>query len=155
MTRRTILTSALVFFGGIGLGFAADDPQLGTWKLNEAKSKLNPNAGKNTTVVYAAVGNDIRITVDGVDKDGKPTHNEWNGKFDGKDYPVTGDPTSDMRSYAKVDAHTLNLTVKKGGKVTLTGKIVVAADGKSRTVTISATDAEGKKVESTSAYDKQ
>jgi hypothetical protein len=48
----------------------------------------------------------------------KPTHNEWTGKFDGKDYPVTGDPNSDMRSYTKIDAHTLGLNVKKGGKIT-------------------------------------
>ena len=154
MTRRSVLASALVFFGSVGLCFAAD-PQMGTWKLNEAKSGLNPNADKNLTVVYSVAGDSVKVTVDGVDKNGKPTHNEWTGKFDGKDYPVTGDANSDMRSYTKVDAQTLDLAVKKGGKVTLTGKIVVAADGKSRTVTITATDAEGKKVQSTSAYDKQ
>jgi len=50
---------------------------------------------------------------------------------------------------------TLNLTVKKEGKVTVTGSIVVAADGKSRTVTTTGTDSKGKKVHSTAAYDKQ
>jgi hypothetical protein len=89
------------------------------------------------------------------DKDGKPTHNEWVGKFDGKDYPVTGDPTSDMRSYKTVDANTLELVVKKAGTVTASGRIVVAADGKSRTVTTSNTDSAGKKVENMSWYDKQ
>ena len=146
MAKRAILTFVLVL-AGFGLCFAAD-PNMGTWKLNEAKSKLNPDAGKNLTVVYSAAGNDIKVTVDGVDKDGKPTHNEWTGKFDGKDYAVTGDPTSDMRSYTKTNATTLGLTIKKDGKVTLTGKIVVAADGKSRTVTITGTDTAGKKVES-------
>jgi hypothetical protein len=153
MAKRAILTFAVVL-AGFGLCFAAD-PNMGTWKLNEAKSKLIPGAGKNLTVVYSAAGEATKVTVDGVDKDGKPTHNEWTGKFDGKDYPVTGDPTSDMRSYTKVDANTLGLTVKMGGKVTLTGKIVVAADGKSRTVTLTGTDAGGKKVESSGVYDKQ
>src|SRR5262245_22957064 len=153
MTKRAILTCVLVL-AGVGLCFAAD-PNMGTWKLNEAKSKLNPAAGKNTTVVYAAAGDSVKVTVDGVDKDGKPTHNEWTGKYDGKDYPVTGDPTQDMRSYTQVDAKTLGLTVKKDGKVTLSGKIVVAADGKSRTVTLTGTDAAGKKVESLTVYDKQ
>ena len=153
MARRAILTFVLVL-AGFGLCFAAD-PQMGTWKLNEAKSKLNPAAGKNLTVVYSAAGDSVKVTVDGVDKDGKPAHNEWTGKYDGKDYPVSGDPTSDMRSYTKVDANTLDLAVKKGGKVTLTGKIVVAADGKSRTVSLTGTDASGKKVESTAFYDKQ
>jgi hypothetical protein len=93
--------------------------------------------------------------VDGTDKDGKSTHNEWTGKFDGNDYPVTGDPISDMRSYKKVDDLTLKMTVKKDGKVTTTGRIVVSADGKSRTVTTSGTDAEGKNVKNTVVYDKQ
>jgi hypothetical protein len=93
--------------------------------------------------------------VDGVDADGKPAHNEWTGKFDGKDYAVKGDPASDMRSYKRVDARTLDLTVKKGGKVTITGSIAVAADGKSRTLSISGTDAKGKKFSNTAVYDKQ
>jgi hypothetical protein len=74
---------------------------------------------------------------------------------DGKDYPVTGDPTSDMRSYKKVDDRTLKMMVKKDGKVTATGRIVVSADGKSRTVTTSGTDVEGKEVKNTVVYDKQ
>jgi hypothetical protein len=97
----------------------------------------------------------VKVTVDGTDPDGKPTHNEWTGKFDGKDYPVTGDPNSDMRSYKKVDDHTLELTVKKGGQVTTSGRIVVSADGKSRTVTVNGTDPQGKKFKSTAVYEKQ
>jgi hypothetical protein len=93
--------------------------------------------------------------VDGTGSDGKPTHNEWTGVFDGKDYPVTGDSSADTRSYTKIDDHTLAFSNKKDGKVTITGRVVVAADGKSRTVTVSGTDAKGKKFTSTSVYDKQ
>ncbi len=140
---------------------------MGTWKLNEAKSNMAPNAPKNNTVVYEAVGNNVKITVDGIGNDGKPTHDEWTGKFDGKDYAVTGNPNSDMRSYTKIDDHTLGFNVQKGGKVTTRGRvvvaadgksrtvIVVAADGKSRTVTTSGTDPQGKKFTSTAVYDKQ
>ena len=96
-----------------------------------------------------------KATIDGVDGQGKPTHNEWTGKFDGKDYPVTGDPSSDTRAVKKIDDHTMQLMVKKDGKVTMTGKLVLAPDGKSRTLTISGTDAAGKKVHSTAFYDKQ
>jgi hypothetical protein len=117
----------------------AADPLVGTWKLNEAKSKFTPGTGKNTRVVYEARGSQVRITADGVNADGKPTHSEWTGKFDGKDYSVTGDPNADMRSYRKVDDRTLDFTVKKGGNITVTGRVVVAADGKSRTVTTSGT----------------
>jgi hypothetical protein len=110
---------------------------------------------KNNTVVYEAAGDSMKATVDGTDAAGKPTHNEWTGKFDGKDYAVTGDPNSDMRSIKKIDDHTWELTVKKGGKVTASGRIAVSADGKTRTVTLSGTDPTGKKFKNVSVYDKQ
>jgi hypothetical protein len=151
--RRTVLTFVMLF---VGLAIcSAQNPSLGTWKLNEAKSKLTPGLPKNVTVKYEAAGDSIKATIDGVDGQGKPTHNEWTGKFDGKDYPVTGDMASDTRSIKQVDDHHYDLTVKKNGKVTMTGKAVIAADGKSRTITISGTNAAGAKVESTALYDKQ
>jgi hypothetical protein len=149
----TVATVALYFVAAT-LCYAAD-ANIGTWKLNEAKSKFAPGSSKNITVVYEEVGDNLKVTVDGTDGAGKPTHTEWTGKLDGKDYPVTGDPNSDARSVKKVDDHTLVLTVKKDGKVTITGRIVVAADGKSRTVTTTSTDSMGKKVKNTAVYDKQ
>jgi hypothetical protein len=150
-TRPILLTLALCFVAA--LGFAS--PNMGTWKLNEAKSKFPPGAPKNLTVVYEAAGDNVKVTVDGVDGEGKPTHNEWTGKFDGKDYPLIGDPMADTRSYKKIDDRTTELTNKKAGKVTATGKIVISPDGKSRTVTVSGTDPKGKKMEFTAVYDKQ
>ena len=153
MKHRTILFTLAAFFAVVVACFAAD-VNMGTWKLNEAKSKVSPGAPKNTTVVIAPAGDNVKVTVDGVGPDGKPTHNEWTGKFDGKDYPITGDPMSDMRAYKPVDDHTLALTEKKGSKVTNTGRVVVSADGKNRTVTVSGTDANGKKTNVTFVYDK-
>ena len=153
-TKTIALTLAISFLAG-AVCFAAADPQMGTWKLNEAKSKVTPGMGKITMVVYKPIGGQVDATVDGIDEKGKPTHNEWKGKFDGKDYPVTGDPTSDARSYTKVNHRTMDFAVKKNGKTTITGRIVVAADGKSRTVTTNGTDPKGKKFKNTSVYDKQ
>lgn len=151
-TKTTALIISLVFVS-VALGFQ-NDPQIGTWKLNEAKSKLAGKA-RNHTVVYEVAGDQIKVTVDGVDENGGAVHNEWTGKFDGKDYSVTGDTSSDTRAYRMIDKHTLELTNKKGGKTTLTGRIVVSHDGKSRTVTTTATDAQGKKVTNVAVYDKQ
>jgi hypothetical protein len=138
MKTKTIGLTLAFWFLGWAACFAAD-PQMGTWKLNEAKSKHTLGTRKNTMVVYEATGSKVKITTDGIDANGKGTHSGWTGKFDGKDYSVTGDPTADMRSYTKLDDRTLDLTVKKGGKITVTGRVVVAADGKSRTVTTSGT----------------
>jgi hypothetical protein len=127
---------------------------MGTWKLNEAKSHLAPDAGKNNTVVYETAGDQIKVTVDGTDSAGTATHNEWTGKFDGKDYALVGDPTADTRSYRKQGARTLLMTIKKAGKVTMNGRIVVTANGKSRTVTTTGTDAKGKRYRNIAVYDK-
>jgi hypothetical protein len=154
MKIRTILLTMAAAFAVVAVCFAAD-VNMGTWKLNEAKSKISPGAPKNTMVVIAAAGDSVKVTVDGIGADGKPAHNEWTGKFDGKDYAITGDPVSDMRAYKPVNDHTLALTEKKGGKITNTGRVVVSADGKIRTVTASRTDANGKKMSTTFVYDKQ
>ena len=154
MKTRTIVLVLTSLCICVALGSAAD-LSVGTWKLNEAKSKINPGDAKNTTVVYEAVGDSFKVTIDGVDGKGNPTHSGWTGKFDGKDYPAVGDPKTDTRALTKVDEHTLMLTNKKDGKVTSTGKIVFAADGKSRILTAWGTDASGKKVEDVFFYDKQ
>ena len=154
MTIFTVLMTLTLCLVGVAVAFA-DDANMGTWKLNEAKSQFGPGTPKNYTVVYEAAGDNVRVTVDGTDGEGKPTHSEGVGKFDGKDYPVTGDPNSDMRSYTKIDPRTLGLNVKKGGKVTISGSIAVSPDGKIRTVTKSGTDAKRKEGHSRAVYEKQ
>jgi hypothetical protein len=154
MKVKVIVLALAVFFVGVVV-CSADDPNMGTWKLNEAKSKLSPGAAKNHTVVYEMAGDMVKVTVDGTGADGNATHNEWTGKFNGRYYAVAGDATSDMRSYRRINSHTLALKAKKGGKVTLTGRIVVSRNGKTRTVTTTGRDAKGKWVTNIGVYDKQ
>jgi hypothetical protein len=151
MKRRVILLTLVTLFAGATVCLA-QDPNMGTWKLNEAKSKYAPGATKNHTVIYEAAGDSVKVIVDGVDAAGTAIHHEWTGKFDNKFYPVTGDPTSDMRSYRRINKHTLALTGKKDGKVTVTGRVTVTANGRTRTVT---TTAAGSKVSNRAVYDKQ
>ena len=154
MKMRTILFAMATLLAGAAVCFAAD-VSTGTWKLNETKSKVPAGAPKNTMVVIAAAGDSMKVTVDGVAADGKAAHNTWTGKFDGKDYAITGDPAADTRAYKPVNDHTLALTEKNGGKVTNTGSVVVSADGKTRTVTANRTDANSKNISFTFVYDKQ
>ena len=152
-TKTLLLTGVIVLAAG---ALYAADPWMGTWKLNEQKSKIAPGTQKNHTVVYSGtMMGKVKITVDGTDPAGKAAHNEWTGKFDGKDYAVKGDSNSDMRAYTKVNDRTLEMTTKKDGKVTSTGRAVLAADGKSRTVTLNGTNAKGKKYKTVAVYDKE
>src|ERR671922_80445 len=100
-TRIAVTAVALSFLGTVGC-FAAN-AHIGTWKLNEAKSKLPAEMGKNTTVVYTEQGDKIKVTVDGVDKNGKPTHSVWVGKFDGKAYKTKGNLDWDSSAYKVVN----------------------------------------------------
>jgi hypothetical protein len=152
-TRIAVVVVALSF-AATAACFAAN-PHMGTWKLNEAKSKLVPGMGKNPTVTYAEQKDKIKVTVDGVDKDGKPTHGVWIGKWDGKAYPEKGNLSWNSAAYKVVNDRTNDITTMKDGKIVWTGKITVAADGKSRTVTINGTDANGKTIKGKAVYDKE
>jgi hypothetical protein len=154
-TNRTILVTTAVCLMMAAAVFA-QSPHLGTWKYNASKSKAAEGAGHNDTVTYTE-GKDgmMKVTVDGVDKDGKAVHWTWEGKFDGKPYKVEGSPEMDTITYKKVNDHTNHLTGKKGDEVVMTGAITVAKDGKSRTVKTTTTDPSGKKTTSESHYDKE
>jgi len=153
MKSKTTLVALAVWLAAGTLCFGSGFD--GTWKLNHKKSHIHRGMGHNETVKYEmAMPFRTKVTVDGVDAKGKPTHNEWVGMFNGTDYAVTGDPTSDTRSYNKVDDHTLNFWQKKGGQVVISGKIVLAADGKSRTVTTTSKGPKGKMVHNTAVFDK-
>lgn len=130
---------------------------MGTWKLNEKRSHIGKGAPKNHTVSYEKAGDldMFKVTVDGTDAAANATHSEWTGKVNGVYYPATGDPTSDVRMYDQVNKRTLSLTGKKDGKVVMTGRITVAPNGKTRTVTTRVLNAAGKWVTTTAVYDKQ
>ena len=151
-TRIAVMAVALSFVATAAC-FAAN-PHIGTWKLNEAKSKLVPGMGKNTMVAYTEQKDNIEVTVDGVDKDGKPTHSVWVGKFDGKAYPAKGNLSWNSAAYKVVNDRTNDITTMKDGKMVWSGRITVSADGKSRTVTINGTGADGKKFSGKAVYDK-
>src|SRR5260370_4973214 len=151
-TKALLVTLALCLATGTAC-FAANT-QMGMWKLNVKKSKLGNGKARNNTVVYSSMLFQTKVITDGTNEKGQPAHSEWTGQFDGKDYAVTGDPTSDMRSYRKIDDRTMDFTAKKGGKVTLSGRIVVGDDGKGRTEHVTGTNSKGKKFHSVAVYDK-
>jgi hypothetical protein len=156
MNRKSLMCTGALLLLAVGTSYAAgNDVFMGTWKLNEAKSKITAGMAKNSTVVCTMDGDSVKVAIDGTDAKGQPYHSDWTGKFDGNDYALSGDPANDMRSYKVIDDHTLSTVSKKGGQETLNARIVVSADGKTRTVTVSGTNARGAKISSTQIYDKQ
>jgi hypothetical protein len=157
--RRALMTVCIMLIFCTVVIFAqapAAKNMVGTWKLDPAKSKYSPGpTPKSQVAMLEAVEGGMKVVSDRVEADGKTTHFEWTAKFDGKDYPVKGDPGRDAVAVKKVDDYTLDITNKKGGKVTTTIHAVYAKDGKSRTETVTGTDAQGQKIENVTQWTKQ
>ena len=133
------------------------DPQVGTWKLNLAKSKYSPGpAPKSGTTKIETAGTGTTVIVDQPQADGSVRHWEFTANYDGKDSPVTGNnPDADTVARTRINATTIQTISKKGEKVTTTQTSAVSADGKTRTVTTKGVNAAGKKVNNVAVYDRQ
>ena len=149
--------AVLAALAGGALLAQATDSQVGTWKLNVAKSKYvagTPNKSGTTRIEAAGAG--VKVTVDSVGGDGTKRHWTYTANADGKDVPITGNnPYGDVVSMTRVDANTTRQTYKKAGKVTTTQTSAVSADGKTRTVTNKGTDARGHSIDAVAIYERQ
>ncbi|MCI0337838.1 MAG: hypothetical protein L0226_09690 [Acidobacteria bacterium] len=136
-------------------GFAQTDPAIGTWKFNLAKSKFSPGPPpKSLTLTEEAVGQGIKVTAKGTNAEGQPIDSQFTANFDGKDYPVTGNPISDTITLKRINAYKVEYTLKKAGKVVSTGTRVISKDGKTLTLTAKGVNAKGEKVNNTTVFEK-
>jgi hypothetical protein len=141
----------LVLLGVVGialvttLGAQAPKGLIGTWKLDVAKSKFSPGpAPKSMTATYSAAGDTMKIVVDIVPAEGAAQHWEMSAAYDGKEYPVTGNPNADVIALKKIDDTHGESTFKKGGKVTSVNSRTLSADGKTLTIVSKGTTVDGK-----------
>jgi CTP-dependent riboflavin kinase len=158
MSRRLIRFAVIALFA-LALtivAMAADNPFVGTWKLNVAKSKNTSGTlpKSETWKIEDQVGGQ-RDTFDGVDTNGKPYHIKAAPKYNGKDTSVSGDPTSDVVALKRIDANTIQSVTKKGGKEVAKFQIVVSKDGKTLTLTEKGRDSKGHDYTNTTVYDRQ
>jgi hypothetical protein len=124
------LISALVLALAVIAG-AADNPFVGTWKMNPAKTKSSNPAFKSYLITYSAQESVYKGFEDIVDADGKAFQRSWTGKCDGKEFPVTA-PDVDMLSCTQPNANTVDFVCKKNGKVLWSGRTVISKDGKTQ-----------------------
>jgi hypothetical protein len=157
LARVTMVLGAGVLMVAVLATAQAKDPFVGTWRLNLAKSTYSPGPPpKSTTSTYAAAGKGYKVSVKTEPASGPVQDWSYTSNLDGKDAPIGGNnPNADMVAVKRIDPNSLEIVNKKGGKVTTTQKNVVAADGKTRTVTTTGTDAQGQKINNVAVYDKQ
>jgi hypothetical protein len=153
--KRLPAISLVLLLASIAVLQAADH-FTGIWTLNVAKSTYSPGMPpRSQTTKLETLKDGIREIVDRVNTDGTATHWDFTAKFDGKDYPIVGDPDRDMASVKKVNDFTLEVVNKKAGKVTTSMTILFAKDGKSRTNTVTGTTATGLPIRNVLLFDKQ
>jgi hypothetical protein len=150
---------AVVFAVPVSVTAQGQDSWIGTWRLNLAKSKYEPAnlAPKNQVIKQEAVaGGGLKSTVDGVDAQGKPIHTEVTTMFDSKPSEVKDAPDANTtRVYKRIDGRTYEYVQTVAGKPTTTVRSVVAADGKTRTVTTSGKNAQGQTIANVAFFDRQ
>lgn len=149
-----VAVASMVLSGSTAI--AQNDPLIGTWKLNVAKSKFTGQPPMSRTNVIEAWETDgIKQTDNMVQADGIRVTAAFFAHYDGKDYKVTGSATVDTIAFKRLSAYTVVATTKNGGKVVATGKSVVSKNGKTRTVTTTVTNGKGQKVRGVTVYDRQ
>jgi hypothetical protein len=91
----------------------------GSWRTE----KVNSVSDNGLTITYQGTENGLKMS----DQNG----NSYDAKFDGKDYPINGDPGHTMVSLKRVSNNTIEETDKRDGKVVGIFRMTVSADGKS------------------------
>ena len=157
--RRGFLLIAAVAIVSVPAAAQAQDPWVGTWKLNLAKSKYEPAnlAPKRQTITQDAVADGgMKTVVDAVDAQGKTSHQEYTTMFDGKPTDIKGAPDANTtRVYKRIDSRTYEYVQSVSGKPTVTSRTVVAADGKTRTITTTGKNVQGQTVNNVAMYERQ
>ena len=156
MSVRTVSLVLAILIASIGLQ-AQQDPLIGTWNLNLAKSKYNPGPPPRSRVlkIEPAGSNAFKLTNDAVLADGKKTHVVETFIQDGKDHPLHDNPNADTQVNRQIDMYTTETINKKGGKTVQTLKRVVSKDGKTMTITIKGATPSGAPLDDVRVFDKQ
>ena len=86
---------------------AQDEPRVGTWELNLAKSTFSPGPPpKRQTLTFQAAGPHWTALLQGIDASGKPINPDLNNlaiNFDGKDHP-TANVDYDTTAWKRISA---------------------------------------------------
>ena len=153
---QSILAKLVLGLSITTIGIFGADNSLGTWKRNIDKSTgSGPRTVKSLTTVREASEGGVKVTTTGERMDGTAINSSYTGKYDGKEYPVTG-AQWDTISIKQVNANTFTSETKKtGGKYHSKGRTVISKDGKTMTTTTKGTNAEGKPTTATIVSEKQ
>jgi hypothetical protein len=147
---------ALGLFAFLLLG--AENPFVGTWKLNVAKSKFyKGHEAKEMTLVVAVEGDVTTVSLNGTVGEGQALAFKYNVPTAGGpiNYTEGAPPAGTSDSLKKIDDRTVELTSTMNGKLVFKQHIVVSPNHKPMTIRESGVDEKGMPVRGLHVYDRQ
>ena len=152
LTRFTSVLAAITILNSIALAGAS---WVGTWKLNLSKSEFSPGPPPQSQTVSIGLDYDaFKVIIDGIDAQGNTTHSEYRSKFDGQEVPWKGSPDADTASPRATGIYSYENISKKGGKETITTRVVISLENRTLTAIQTGKDPEGRAVNHRAVYDK-
>ena len=113
-----------------------EDPVVGVWILNVAKSKYTPGpAPKSQTRIYEAHSDGVKATIKTIYADGHSANVEYVAKYDGVEYPLTGSAEFDAIAMKRTGARSAEVRLEHAGTEIGSARRVVSPDGKTMTIT--------------------
>lgn len=130
------------------------DQLVGAWRLNLAKSRYRPGPGPTSeTRTYVRQGENVLGVIQRTFPDGRRERIEYTANYD-REYPVTGTEDYDHVVLKRIDTYTSEAVLSHAGRVFGTARRVIAADGKSMTITFRRDSESGVSVLNFASYEK-
>jgi hypothetical protein len=146
-----ILGGLLYLTGHPALAQTKDDPVIGRWVLDRAKSEFSGAVPEKRITIFELTPDDrIRHITETVIANGSTDRVEYTAKYDEKDNPISNSFLSTV-SVKRVDARTTERKGRIKGEVVETSTRTVSADGRSLTITTKGTN-DGDEYSSTQVF---
>ena len=122
--------------------------------MNVAKSRYRPGpAPSSETRTYVRNGENVLGVIQRAFPDGRSVRIEYTANYD-REYPVTGTEDYDHVVLKRIDRYTSEAVLSHAGRVFGTARRVIAADGKSMTITFRRDSESGVSVLNSAYYDR-
>ena len=157
LSKRVVLRMliAIILFIPV-TGLTAPDPFAGNWKLNLAKSRMDPDHHPVSAMMrFEPSATGYRLTVEGTHEAGDKVSNTVELNLDGRDHLVPGEFPEMLTSASRPKPNLIEIYARKAGQVVSRNTLEVSKDGKKLTSTIYTKDGKKMSVKSVGVFDRQ
>ena len=156
VVRRILLWTVLTALLASPAAAQTYEPWLGEWRLNIEKSTYNPGPPPYTRATFRIEPwmDGVRVIYDMVRPRGGVIHMEWDGRFDGQEYPVQGLEEHVTYAYTRIDDRTYDIVARMDGRVAASSRTAVSPDGRTITTITVGRDAQGREAKTVTVYEK-